>query len=259
MWILAALLFGVFVWLNFHSRRPALRVLMYHKLSQTNRDFLTITTEQLQAHLTHLRQANYCLVSLDDVLRSRSRTASQPLPPRAVLITFDDAYVNNYDLALPILNEFGVPATIFVPTAYIGGTNEWDGGTDPLMTEVQLKSLVNNGLTLAYHAHRHQNFKHLSPEQGEQDLTESQTEAQRLTLPLLPALAYPYGGRPKDRAARQKLVETMERLGIQAAFRIGNRINPLPLRNPFEINRIDVRGTDSMDQFKRKVKWGKLI
>lgn len=259
MWVLAMLLFGVFVWLNFHSRRPALRVLMYHKLSETNRDFLTVTTDQLRSHLDHLQQENYTLVSLDDVLRSLSDDTPQPLPPRAVLITFDDAYVNNYDLALPILKEFGVPATLFVPTAYIGSTNEWDGATDPLMTEPQLKSLVNKGLSLAYHSHRHQNFKHLLPEQAEQDLTESQTEAQRLTLPLLPALAYPYGGRPKDRAARQKLVEAMERLGIQAAFRIGNRINPLPLRNPFDINRIDIRGTDSLAQFKRKVKWGKLV
>jgi hypothetical protein len=51
----------------------------------------------------------------------------------------------------------------------------------------------------------------------------------------------------------------MREVGIQLGFRIGNRINALPFRNPYELNRIDVRGTDSFATFKQKVKWGKLL
>lgn len=51
---------------------------------------------------------------------------SGQLPPRAVCITFDDGYRSVHDLALPILKEFGLPATVFVTTGYVGGGNMWN-------------------------------------------------------------------------------------------------------------------------------------
>ncbi|MCU6434133.1 polysaccharide deacetylase family protein [Undibacterium sp. Jales W-56] len=48
------------------------------------------------------------------------------LPPRAVCITFDDGYRSTHDLALPILKEFNLPATVFVTTAYLGEGNMWN-------------------------------------------------------------------------------------------------------------------------------------
>jgi peptidoglycan/xylan/chitin deacetylase (PgdA/CDA1 family) len=48
------------------------------------------------------------------------------LPPRAVCITFDDGYRSIHDLALPILKEYGLPATIFVTSGYLGDRNMWN-------------------------------------------------------------------------------------------------------------------------------------
>ncbi|MES2072225.1 MAG: polysaccharide deacetylase family protein [Pseudomonadota bacterium] len=48
------------------------------------------------------------------------------MPPRAVAITFDDGYRSTHDLALPILKEFGLPATVFVTTGYMDGNNMWN-------------------------------------------------------------------------------------------------------------------------------------
>jgi peptidoglycan/xylan/chitin deacetylase (PgdA/CDA1 family) len=48
------------------------------------------------------------------------------LPPRAICITFDDGYRSIHDLALPILQEFGLPATVFTTTAYMDGGNMWN-------------------------------------------------------------------------------------------------------------------------------------
>jgi peptidoglycan/xylan/chitin deacetylase (PgdA/CDA1 family) len=49
--------------------------------------------------------------------------AGESLPDEAVAITFDDGYASNHDLALPILQEFSLPATIFLTTAFIDGEN----------------------------------------------------------------------------------------------------------------------------------------
>lgn len=50
----------------------------------------------------------------------------QRLPPRAVCITFDDGYRSVHDLALPVLQEFRLPATVFVTSGYIGERNMWN-------------------------------------------------------------------------------------------------------------------------------------
>jgi peptidoglycan/xylan/chitin deacetylase (PgdA/CDA1 family) len=52
--------------------------------------------------------------------------AAGRLPPRAVCITFDDGYRSIHDLALPVLNEFGLPATVFISTAYLDSGTMWN-------------------------------------------------------------------------------------------------------------------------------------
>lgn len=48
------------------------------------------------------------------------------LPPRAVCITFDDGYRSTYELAHPVLQQFGLPATVFVTSGHVGTDNMWN-------------------------------------------------------------------------------------------------------------------------------------
>lgn len=52
--------------------------------------------------------------------------ASGRMPPRAVCITFDDGYRSFHDLALPVLREFGFPATVFVTTGFVDSGSMWN-------------------------------------------------------------------------------------------------------------------------------------
>ena len=54
--------------------------------------------------------------------------AGRPLPPRAIAVTFDDGYEDNYTNAYPVLKQYGVPATIFLISGFVGSSTHlwWD-------------------------------------------------------------------------------------------------------------------------------------
>ena len=255
MWLIAALV-GVYAVWRFFRTLNGLPVLMFHKVDPELQDTLTVSVPQLERQLQWLQKHNYQTITLEQLTDSLQH--QKPLPDRSVLITFDDAYVNNLTYALPILQRFGMKAVLFVPTAFIGRCNEWDGCTEPLMTTDQLWQLLPT-FELALHSHQHLNYKHQTATDIQADLTDNITTFDALHLPYVRAFAYPYGGRPKDATIKQAMQNTMQQLGIRLAFRIGNRLNRFPLNNHYELKRLDIRGTDSMAQFARKIRFGKLI
>ena len=252
VFIIGGLLILVFIsfWLV-RRQDGKLRVLMYHKVDENRQDMLTVTTEQLDQHLCYLRQRGYDFISIQNVFN-----LSSP-PSNGILLTFDDAYVNNLELAYPILKKYNAHATIFVPTAYVGGSSQWDIVAEPLLPVEALRNLDPEVFALGLHSHTHRNYADLSEAALEEDLRQNIQFFHEHQLPFVPAFAYPYGGRPKDKVRKQAMQKMMARMGISMAFRIGNRLNSWPLPKPYEIQRIDIRGTDSLQNFARKVKWGK--
>ena len=98
----------------------ALCVLMYHKVNDTPANSVTVPVTLFDEQMAQLRELGYTAVSLDDVLAYY--VDGVPLPPRAVLITFDDAYRDNLENAVPILVEHGYPAVLFAPIGYLDGS-----------------------------------------------------------------------------------------------------------------------------------------
>jgi len=109
-----------------------LRILAYHRVAEL-RDTPTVDARSVSAtpagflrQMEHLAR-NYHVISMLQLLNRVENGI--PLPKRAVLITFDDAYSDFAYAAWPTLKRFGLPATLFVPTAY-PGRNElvfsWD-------------------------------------------------------------------------------------------------------------------------------------
>jgi peptidoglycan/xylan/chitin deacetylase (PgdA/CDA1 family) len=102
-------------------RGATLRILMYHRVIEpsdvgtADPALISATPAGFARQILHLA-AHYRVVSATEVLAAlRSERA---LPPRAVLITFDDAYRDFGEIAWPILRRYGLPAVVFVPTAF---------------------------------------------------------------------------------------------------------------------------------------------
>jgi peptidoglycan/xylan/chitin deacetylase (PgdA/CDA1 family) len=231
--------------------RPALRVLCYHKVDPACHDRFTVTTEQLDAQLTYLARAGFQFIGVRDLLSAAS------LPELPLLLSFDDGYVDNLENAQPILQRHRAKATLFVATGYCGDYSRWDENSAPLMNPTQLRQLDPEVFELALHSHSHFSFALLSLAEIERDLKSNLQFFRLHKLRLTPALAYPYGARPKS--CKDQLPRLLSSLGIELAFRLGNRINRLPLAAPYEIQRIDVSGEDGVAAFRRKLWIGKLL
>jgi len=103
------------------QRPNLLRVLMYHRVDEPDARpmlhprLISATPVDFDRQM-RLLAANYRVLSMREVLEARRN--GRALPPRAVLITFDDAYRDFAEHAWPILQRYGLPVTLFVPTGY---------------------------------------------------------------------------------------------------------------------------------------------
>jgi peptidoglycan/xylan/chitin deacetylase (PgdA/CDA1 family) len=104
------------------SRRPnLLRVLTYHRVDEPDAHpalfpgLISATPEAFDQQMSYLA-ANYCVISLPELLDACRSGAA--LPPRAALVTFDDACRDFAEHAWPTLKRYRLPATLFVPTAF---------------------------------------------------------------------------------------------------------------------------------------------
>ena len=86
-------------------------ILMFHHLSEDVTNSEMVSPEQFEAQIRALSEAGYTGVSFDELQAYVLR--GEPLPEKPVVITFDDGYRSNYTLAYPILQKYGMKATIF--------------------------------------------------------------------------------------------------------------------------------------------------
>jgi peptidoglycan/xylan/chitin deacetylase (PgdA/CDA1 family) len=105
------------------ERGNLLRVLTYHRVDEPQaRPWLDpgLISASPQAFEAQMRciSTHYQPVSVFDALQAFEKKGQYVLPPRAVLVTFDDAYQDFEKHAWPTLKHYHIPVTLFVPTAF---------------------------------------------------------------------------------------------------------------------------------------------
>ena len=231
-----------------------LPILMYHKISASESEGLTISASKLEEQFQYLSKAgfrSYNLSELMDLKRLPSK--------KSVVITFDDGYVSQLEFAVPLLEKYHLKATFFIPLKYLGQTDAWNTPSYPLMTADQLKSLNPTRIELGYHSFAHQKYNELSLSEIAEDTRQAFETASKNELSLTSTLAYPYGKFPRKNPEKEQFFNHLKEQQFTYGLRIGNRVNHFPFKNPFEINRIDVKGEYSLKKFQRKLKFGKLF
>ena len=230
---------------------------MYHKLSEGYADGLTTPADTFEKQLQWIRHKGYQTISFQEL--KASEETGKALPEKSLIITFDDAYENFLTLGFHLLQRFGMKATLFVPVAFMGKTNTWDRGSDPILDPDQIKKIQDDGtIEIGIHSFLHRSYSELAIEDMKEDLENCFHTMEHHHIRTSRVLAYPYGGYPKkDPELKQQMKGLFVNMDLWYAVRIGNRINPLPVKDRYEIKRIDIKGTDTIRTFKTKLKRGR--
>jgi peptidoglycan/xylan/chitin deacetylase (PgdA/CDA1 family) len=231
-----------------------LPILMYHDITPESGSGLRVNTASFEAHCKHLVSKGYKSHHFAEILNK-----AQPLKGKNCIITFDDGYVHQLKYAVPILQKHGLKATFFIPLAYLGKSDLWNKGAVPIMTAEQLRGLPSETIELAYHSFQHRKYDGLSPSEVQEDCDACFQVVSEDKLNFTKVLAYPYGKFPRRNPEKRQFFQLLEDNGFHLGLRIGNRIENVPFKNKFEINRIDVKGEWSLIRFKRKLLLGKIF
>ncbi len=134
-------------------------IFCYHRLVDKIRTPWTeITPAAFEAQMKMLKDRGITVISLQDYLAWRR--SEKNIPARSAVITFDDGWKSQYQVAWPILKKFGYTFTMFIYTEGVaGGTN---GGGQAITWE-QLSDMRDNGIDIEAHSATHQDMREGQP------------------------------------------------------------------------------------------------
>ncbi len=164
--------------------------LMYHGIAEYPRgnDELFVTPAALEAQLQYLAENGYTTVTCEDF-------PSLENIEKPVMLTFDDGYDDNYTYLFPLLQQYGMKATIFVISGYVNFTY--------YLTEAQIKEMADSGLvSIQSHTNSHPMLDTLDAETLHHELEISWLTLTRITGRVPFALCYPSGR--QNEAVRQE-------------------------------------------------------
>jgi peptidoglycan/xylan/chitin deacetylase (PgdA/CDA1 family) len=240
---------------------PALRILMYHRVNDGHPgDRLTVDPRAFEAQMAFLAASGRPVIRLEDALPALRGAAR--LPPRAVAITFDDGFRDNYDFAVPVLERFKMPATFFVVTDHVGTERRierYEGccEDDRVLSWGQVGEMRARGHAIGGHSRSHRELGHLSEDDVADEVAGCRREIEARTGVAPRLFCYPRGS--EGPGVRRQVA----RSGFEGACTVSPGTNTAGI-DPLGLKRTEIAGGDTVEDFGRKLEglfdgWHKLV
>ena len=205
-------------------------VLVYHTISSPAEPMpgdIDISPRKFERQLRWLSKWHH-VVRLDETLTANSRA-------RGVAITFDDGWRDNLTVALPLLEKFRLPITLFVAAGFVG--------RDGYLSAEELREISRHPLvTIGAHGLWHRHFTRLSPEDARMELRESRSRLKKITGRKIDLMAWPYGD------CNAEVERLSEACGYRAAWSVWEGTN-----STYSRWRVPLGRRDNMARFIAKV------
>lgn len=218
--------------------RRVAAVVTFHRVAAGARGHpIAVSAEEFRGFCRFFRR-HFDVISLGTLL---DRLAAGADVGGSLVVTFDDGYRDNFEVAVPILESCSLPATFFVATGYIGSARvaPWDEGAAPpprWMDWDHIRDLRSRGFEIGAHTVNHIDLAAAPSEQVRDELKRSRADLEEVLGERVDLFSYPFGG-----AAH--IDDRVRELVREAGFRCcaschGGFIRPGT--DPMSLNRIPV-------------------
>lgn len=177
---------GLLAWLLSQPEPEGFPILEYHMVQEEDPEdayAYNVPPEDFRQQLDYLQEQGYTTISLRDFLRAKKGLFE--LPEKPVILTFDDGYASNYTELLPILEERGMKATVFMVTN--------DIGRDKYLSWAQLADMQHRGIELGSHTANHLPLTEMPLETAREEVKLSKLLMEWNGLDTVYTLSYPNG------------------------------------------------------------------
>jgi peptidoglycan/xylan/chitin deacetylase (PgdA/CDA1 family) len=205
-------------------------ILCYHQIrnwrprdSKRAKDYI-VPEAAFKAQLKMLADSGYQTILPDQLLAYLETGA--PLPPKPIMLTFDDTDLDQYTVAAPEMEKYGFKGVFFVMTVSLGRPR--------YMSRAQVKALSDAGHIIGSHTWDHQNVKKLSPADWAIQIDKPTKQLEAITGKPIRYFAYPFG------LWKTEVIPELQKRGFRAAFQLSTKRDP---ENPlFTVRRLIASG-----------------
>lgn len=227
--------------------------LLYHKISKPRRDSKVrgafTPPQRFRRQLSYLKKQGFTFYTASVLIRHFQDHGE--FPARAVALTFDDGWQDNYTSAFPVLQELGIKATIFIIPSSIGqmstaATTPIGDRGYPHLSREEILEMADAGIEFGSHTMSHQLLNQISEPEVKTEIETAKREIENLVQQPCWTIAYPAGY--FSDAARRAAREAGHVAGFSTIY------GPTDKVDLFALNRVEVLRRDRFTfQFARKV------
>lgn len=191
-------------------------VLCYHQIrewratdSKSAKDYI-VPPDIFRSQIKLLADSGYHTILPDDLYAYL--TNGTPLPPKPVMLTYDDGDADQYHIAATEMAKYGFKGVYFVMTVSLGRSI--------YMTKDQVKKLSDEGNVIGSHTWNHQDVRHYKDTDWDKQISSSARELEAITGKPVKYFAYPFG------AWNKNAIPALKKRNIAAAFQLSTKMDP---------------------------------
>lgn len=222
-------------------------ILMYHSISN-NDDFFCVKPIEFEKQMNFLKINNFNVISLNKLIWHLEKNN---LPPKTVILTFDDGFEDNFTKAFMILKKHNFSATIFLETEVLGREKSNKSGIIyKMLNWDQIKEMKMSGMIdFGAHTLSHPKLSQLSWDSAESEILQSKKILESKLQKKCDFFAYPFGNYNKE------VVKITKACDFKAAVTVKNGVVK---KNDdiFTLKRNSVDSLVCFSKFKNIVKFG---
>lgn len=225
----------------------SLPVLLYHRIinkqSIIGKHKIYVWEKDFAKQMNYLKNNGYQTITFYDLQQNPTMDLY-----KKVIITFDDGYLDNYELMFPILKKHGFKAVIYLVTQLdhnSWGVKEGEPRVN-MMSAAQVKQMSDYGVEMGGHTQHHVNLLQHDAQKQLAEIKGSKEDTEKITGKPAISFAYPFGG----------INEDIKKITQQAGYTYAVSTNTGPKEfgaDLFQIRRIEITPKTTLMSFKNKV------